>query len=139
MKVLKILSEQVHKAGYVVRQELCESPVKGEPPVKLTSAYTPQGNYIGNPSLARYLCGRRGIRPECRRPDSTVCSIGFSGRDGEWYGWSHRALCGFKIGSRCRKRDSHYRSRKDGGRGPWTAKTVADARQMARDFAESVA
>jgi hypothetical protein len=101
-------------------------------------AYTPQGVYIGGPSDARHLCVNRGIRPEPRTPESNVCSIGFSDKDGKWYGWSHRAIFGFKVGSVCRKGDCHYRSRRDGGRGQWTAKTVADARQMACDFAESV-
>jgi len=119
--------------------------------------------------------------------------VGFSPRDGKWYGWSHRAAYGFKIGSTCSKGDCHYRAKnetdeieaaarfwsgdghvdvkaekiKDGllrvswtyddttpnkklrgmtsgadwwydpdnfGRGEWMAETMADAKQMARDF-----
>ncbi len=138
MQVLKIINERVMKAGYVLTRELRESPVKGEPPFEWTMAYTPQGDYIGDSRTAWRLCVKRGIRPEKRLPDSNVCSIGFSSKDGKWYGWSHRAIFGFKIGSTCRKGNCHYRSRKDGGRGYWVAKTVADARQMANDFAESV-
>jgi hypothetical protein len=84
------------------------------------------------------LCVKRGIRPERRTPESNVCSIGFSGHDGKWYGWSHRAIFGFKIGSKCAKGHCHYKPRSHGGRGQWTARTVADARQMACDFAEGV-
>lgn len=33
---------------------------------------------------------------------------GFSPKDGKWYGWSHRAIYGFEIGSTCKKGDCHY-------------------------------
>jgi hypothetical protein len=138
MKTLKIISERVMKAGYVLRRELSESPRKGEPPFEWTRAYTPRGEWIGNPKTAYHLCVTRGIQPELRTPDSQVCSIGFSVKDGKWYGWSHRAIFGFKIGSKCLKGHCHYSPRGHGGRGEWTAKTVADARQMACDFAEGV-
>ena len=36
--------------------------------------------------------------------------VGFSPKDGKWYGWSHRAVFGFKIGSTCEKGDCHYRA-----------------------------
>lgn len=34
--------------------------------------------------------------------------LGFSPADGKWYGWSHRAIFGFEIGSACSKGDCHY-------------------------------
>lgn len=138
MKVLKILSELVMKAGYVLRRELRESPCNGDAPFEMTSAYTPRGEYIGDPKTAYRLCVRRGIQPELARPDDFVCTIGFSRHDGKWYGWSHRAIYGFRIRSKCRKGTCQYTPRHLGGRGPWTAKTVADARQMAIDFARGV-
>ena len=138
MKVLKIISERVMKAGYVLRRELCESPCKGEPPYEWTMAYTPRGEYIGTPKAARFLCVKRGIHPELRTPDSNVCSIGFSSKDVKWYGWSHRAIFGFKIGSTCKKGDCHYIPKSSGGKGAWKAKTISDARQMAIDFAGGV-
>lgn len=152
MKVLKIISERVMKAGYVLRRELCESPCKGEPPYEWTMAYTPRGEYIGDPKTAYRLCVKRGIQPELRTPESNVASIGFSVKDGKWYGWSHRALFGFKIGSKVKKGDCGYTPHPKRERGfdaknqpgvyrhygAWTARTVADARQMACDFAEGV-
>lgn len=36
--------------------------------------------------------------------------VGFSPKDEKWYGWSHRAIFGFKIGSTCKKGDCHYRA-----------------------------
>lgn len=34
--------------------------------------------------------------------------LGFSPKDNKWYGWSHRAIYGFTIGSTCEKGDCHY-------------------------------
>ena len=34
---------------------------------------------------------------------------GFSPLHNKWYGWSHRAIYGFTIGSTCKKGDVHYR------------------------------
>ena len=34
--------------------------------------------------------------------------VGFSPKDNRWYGWSHRAIHGFEIGSTCKKGDCHY-------------------------------
>ena len=35
--------------------------------------------------------------------------VGFSPKDGKWYGWSHRAIYGFEIGSTCKKGDCNYK------------------------------
>ena len=34
--------------------------------------------------------------------------VGFSPTHGKWYGWSHRAIFGFAIGSTCGKGDCHF-------------------------------
>lgn len=34
--------------------------------------------------------------------------VGFSPKNNKWYGWSHRAIYGFEIGSTCKKGDCHY-------------------------------
>ena len=34
--------------------------------------------------------------------------VGFSPSENKWYGWSHRAIYGFTIGSTCSKGDCHY-------------------------------
>lgn len=129
-----------------------------------------------------------------------VCCIGWSPENQKWYGWSHRAIYGFGIGSECKPGHCHYmpkdeddfiresirfwsedyhedvhfdsygeqdglkgvwikwtcssnipnekmRGQTDGvfsvfpdewGKGSWTAQTLEDAEQMARDFAEGV-
>ena len=122
-------------------------------------------------------------------------NLGFNPSDGKWYGWSHRAMYGFEIGSEVVRGDCAYcptdkddflkdmirfwteddhvnvtgehrangvyieweyshtipnekfRGKISGqesqypdkyGRGEWVAKTNAEARQMAVDFAEGV-
>lgn len=34
--------------------------------------------------------------------------VGFSPEDNKWYGWSHRAILGFEVGSTCELGDCHY-------------------------------
>ena len=115
------------REGYVLRKE--RLPGGHE----MVSAFTPGGAYIGNDKMAKFLVDKKGIAPQLR-PGSKVCSIGKSSLDGRWYGWSHRAICGFKVGSSVKKGDCAYRPDK----GEWTAKTPEDAKQMAIDFAADV-
>lgn len=172
--------------------------------------YTPSGDYVGTKTDADYLLSR-GIT-ENIQPHSTgkTCSIGFNPTEQKWYGWSHRAIFGFGIGSQVKFGDCAYTQtdKKDversamgfwdvgvvcdlgegnecyrkvllcehdakhegfkglgllieletsfntdrapytmrhfheypevWGRGEWTARTMADAKQMAIDFAEGV-
>ena len=39
--------------------------------------------------------------------------VGYSPKDNKWYGWSHRAIFGFKVGSTCKKGDCHYSARNE--------------------------
>ena len=113
-------------------------------------AYTPTGDYIGTPEVARRLCDKLGIFPERSSPSHKVCSIGFSARDRKWYGWSHRAIYGFSVGDVVKEGDCV-------GSSGWAdeylvehpdedlslpvgfeAKTLDDAKRMAVAFAESV-
>ena len=48
------------------------------------------------------------INPEPSRPDHDYCSIGFCEKEQKWYGWSHRAMYGFGIGSGVKKGDIGY-------------------------------
>jgi len=36
------------------------------------------------------------------------CCIGFNPVEQKWYGWSHRAIYGFGVGSKCEKGNCHY-------------------------------
>lgn len=71
-------------------------------------ARTPEGHYIGNTKRAHNLCKKRGIAPELASPDHKVCSVGFCAAEQKWYGWSHRAIYGFGIGSRVKPGDCAY-------------------------------
>lgn len=195
-----ILQTRNYKAGYQIRTELVDGKEFGGDDFKIKSAYTPEGLYIGNGKNAYFLCKKKGIKPELSHPGNNVCSIGFNEQEQKWYGWSHRAIYGFGIGSKVSKGDCAYRARnkeefaqqmidfwkeddhlnvmaketifeghkgvrvswtlsenipnkalrstissshqsypKKWGKGEWTAKTLADARQMAIDFADDVA
>ena len=100
----------------------------------MTVARTHDGHYIGDQKRAEFLCDKRGIQPQLASATNQVCSIGWCEREQKWYGWSHRAMYGFGIGSRIKKGDCGYDER-----GAWKAETLADAKQMAVDFAEAVA
>lgn len=76
--------------------------------IMMRAAYTSGGDYIGNPKTAHFLCKKRAIRPELVRPDANVCSIGFCETEQKWYGWSHRAIYGFGVGSTVNPGDCGY-------------------------------
>ncbi len=87
--------------------EITEEPLP-ETNSTMSVARSLDGTYIGTPDVAHMLCDKRGIMPEKARPGHGVCSIGFSAKDGKWYGWSHRAIYGFEIGSKVEKGDCAY-------------------------------
>jgi hypothetical protein len=49
-----------------------------------------------------------GIKPERITPEEYSCRIGWSEKEQKWYGWSHRAIYGFGVGSVCKKGDVGY-------------------------------
>ena len=61
-------------------------------------ARTKGGHYIGSLDRALQLVEKMGIAPELAHPGDRVCSIGWCEKEQKWYGWSHRAICGFGIG-----------------------------------------
>lgn len=75
---------------------------------EMVACYTPEGHYIGSPSTARYLL-HFGLTQIQTLTGNNVCSLGWCEAEQKWYGWSHRALYGFGIGSRVRKGDVAYR------------------------------
>lgn len=109
MNVLKVLSVRRFICGYELRTEIWDSGCSANPEIQMIAAYTPSGDYIGDSKWAHRLVVKRGIQPQKSTPDHNVCSIGYSVKDGKWYGWSHRAIFGFKVGSTCKEGDCHYR------------------------------
>ena len=61
-------------------------------------------------------------------------NVGFSEKEKKWYGWSHRAIFGFGIGSEVKEGDCCEGYLPIG----FKAKTLEDAKKMAEAFAESV-
>lgn len=144
MNERKLISERKYKAGYVVRNELISGKAYGCPDFEMKSAFTLDGQYLGDSKTAYRLCNLRGIKPELKREDSNTCSIGFCEREQKWYGWSHRAIYGFGIGDVVKKGDCAATSgsfdEEDDLSLPvgFVANTLVDARQIAIAFADSV-
>jgi len=91
--------------GYMIKTELVENPDPSGDPLKMRNAYNLSGAYIGDRKTAELLCEERGIIPETISSDHSVCSIGFCEKEQKWYGWSHRAIFGFGIGSSVKRGD----------------------------------
>lgn len=107
---MEILNRKIvrrYKCGYNIVEEDCISNPNDEP-IRVKSAYTPNGDYIGDTKFAHFLCNKKGIKPEKRNPENCVCSIGYSEKEHKWYGWSHRGICGFGIGSVVEEGDCAY-------------------------------
>ena len=137
-KVLKI----TRKPGYVIVKMLVDDrEYGGDGQLPMTAAFTTAGHYIGTVKMAKRLVEKYGIVPECRR-GLTVCTIGWSARRKKWYGWSHRAIAGFGMGSIVRKGDVIAKAvignPRRGFATGYRPKTVADCKRMALVFAEEV-
>ena len=144
MVVKEIVKKRRFK-DYEVRHELIDGTEFGCEDTLLRSAYSTAGDYIGDSKWA-FRLAKRGIKPEKSRPEHGVCSIGFCEREQKWYGWSHRAIFGFGVGSSVTQGVAVTHGELFSlepwparwGRGEWTARTLDDARQMAVDFAAGV-
>jgi hypothetical protein len=104
LPIRKILSEKVFNVPvtYIVREEVIDGDdfggVAGSGDVTMKSAYTVNGDYIGDPDMAKRICTELGIHPEKSDPAHSVCSVGFQPKEQKWYGWSHRAISGYGVG-----------------------------------------
>jgi hypothetical protein len=111
-KAEKVLSKTPTLHGYEIRREIWPSSF-GEEPLEIETCYTDAGYWIGDLRTAKFLCEKHGIAPESASPevkpgDLRPCSIGFCEQEQKWYGWSHRAIFGFGIGSKVNKGDCAY-------------------------------
>jgi hypothetical protein len=118
--------------GYEIRNERIDYGDANA--VEMKSAYTPNGDYIGDPNWARLLIAEKGIKPEKADPGHSVCSIGFCEREHRWYGWSHRAMCGFAIGDIVKEGDVIAGAFSVG----FIANLLPDCRAMAVAYADEV-
>lgn len=139
MTVLKIIKERRFKAGYLIREELIDAEFAGtNEPMIMKNAYNLDGHYIGRSKDAHFLCVKMGIKPELIDYKHKVCNIGYSDRKKKYYGWSHRAIVGFKIG------DKIFEEKFGGDKTPFvrhgreTILTLGDARKSAINFANYI-
>lgn len=109
----------------------------GNPDTEIDGAYNQEGVYVGDLKFAKYLAGRC-IRPQKNKPEHSVCSIGYSAPEHAWYGWSHRAMVGFRIGDRIFEEDYGNDDTIFTKHGSLDIATMADAREAACRFAEYV-
>lgn len=150
MKTTKVTRVRKYKAGYELRDEYWEHSPKEPAQLMTKQAYNSNGEWIGSSKDAYRLCVKRGIAPIKTKATHCVCSIGFCEKEQKWYGWSHRAICGFGIGDKVKKGDctassgftneylkEHPEEDKSLPIG-FTVKTLDDAKIMAVAFAESV-
>ena len=95
--------------GYICQSELVKYPY-GNPVTKLEVCYSlNNGLYIGNKETAEELCNKYNIRHfEKANLSNNICSIGFNEKEQKWYGWSHRAIHGFGIGSKVKEEDCGF-------------------------------
>ena len=148
--IREILSiQKMPDYGYELRTELVKTDEEDET-LKMVSAYSLSGSYIGNPKTAYTLCIKMGIKPEIYTNQDRTCSIGFCKKENKWYGWSHRAMYGFTIGDKVKKGDctassgyidEYIKEHPEADLSlpiGFTAKTMNDAKRMAIAFADSV-
>ena len=148
---MRTTSTRNFKAGYQIHTGEW-SHDGGDTWTPMKWATNPQGDFISDSRLAYRLCVKRGIAPELRTGNSNTCSVGFSEREQKWYGWSHRAIYGFGVGSEVDCDDhlcacsgyidghleEHPEIQDDRLPVGFVAKSLEDARLMACAFAESV-
>lgn len=104
--VRKVLSTKDHDGIWVEKEEIWGLVKDDDTPI--TAAYTPSGDYIGDPKTAKMLV-KKGITSfEKTEPNHCVVSIGFNPEENKWYGWSHRAIYGFGVGGRCKVGDCGF-------------------------------
>ncbi len=66
--------------------------------------------FVGMEKHIKYLLKRNIIEQmqNCQGIQDHTSNIEFNPVEKKWYGWSHRAMYGFGIGSTCKKGDCHY-------------------------------
>jgi len=109
-KVIEVKFERNYP-GYIYRRELVDdSEYGGDGKLEMVNCYSNDtGDWIGDPNDARFLCKKKGLRQIQKRKEThSSCSIGFNTQEQKWYGWSHRAIHGFGVGSTVKKDDCAY-------------------------------
>lgn len=81
---------------------------------------------------------RKNLRKEHGITKFMAGSIGLDEDKGIWYGWSHRAVSGFKVGDKIFEEDFGDDDTDFAKHGSKTIKTLADAKLSAERFSDYV-
>lgn len=131
-----IKSETVKENDYyVLRKEVHDISEYGEEgeTMEMESCYSViDDSYIGDIKTAKFL-EKKGIRAQAIEGHK-VASIGFSEKDGKVYGWSHRAISGFKKGDIITKNSIAFEFKNK----EFTIESEKEAWDVATFFAKSV-
>ena len=132
------------RKGYVIRKEVVDmwgyssDLLKYKPGMVMDVAYTENGKYVGDPKSARFFFEKKGLTQLDVSKTGKTCNIGFSEKEKKWYGWSHRAICGFGIGDKLFIENFGDDETPFVKHGKVTITTLAQAKVAARRFAASV-
>ena len=112
----------------------------GGGPLEMVNCYSlDTGAWIGNGKTAIFLCKKKGLRSiQKTAPSHCTGSIGFNETEQKWYGWSHRALCGFGCGDKLFIENYGDDDTLSIEHGPDTIATLEEAKQAATNFARYV-
>ena len=138
--ILEVLSEQ-KRPGYIYRREMIDaSDIGMDEPMEMVNCYSDYaGEWIGDAKTALLLCRDLGLRQVQKADDEhCVCSIGFNEDEQKWYGWSHRATCGFGRGDRLFEERYGDEDTLFTEHGEKEINTLEEAQQAARNFGHYV-
>ena len=119
--------------------------------IKMIFVYNKDDKYIGTLKDFEMYVDKYGLSQIQTYNDNKVCSIGFNEKEQKWYGWSHRAIFGFGIGSVVEEGsccassgyiDDYIKEHPEKNLSlpvGFKAETLEDAKRMAIAFADSVA
>ncbi len=78
--------------------EIEKIDIGGDRTADFEKAVNSKGHFIGEVDVATTFWKKFGIEVfELRTKRSKVCSVGYSPKKKLWFGWSHRAISGFKT------------------------------------------
>lgn len=149
--MMNALREMHHSDNAIVRaiEEVYESTANEDANFANVTKYLRENNapkakllrYADKGDRDKYF-KEHGIKPQKADPSHSACSIGFSEKEQKWYGWSHRAMCGFGIGHKVKEGDCGADGWAEGQKGikpGFVCETIDDCEKVARAFARSVA
>ena len=97
----RVLLNDEHKYLNCYREFYHDRDEEGNPTESsLIRWYTKDGKYVGA-YLYRGIINfiiKNEIQCDYKQDGDTICSIGYSEKNKTWYGWSHRGICGIKVG-----------------------------------------